>query len=93
MKRIKILCLATMLPLLAMAGSSSDDDFGVWAETGIQKSLSRQWSVGVSTELRAEQNTRWSIGADVGYKPSKYFRLGAGYSFLYRFKPENRREH
>jgi hypothetical protein len=49
--------------------------------------------VGLNTELRAQEDARWSLGASLDYKPIKYLKLGASYSFMYRYKPENRREH
>lgn len=93
MKRIRILMLASILPLLANA--EGEDHFGGWAEIGIEKSLgsAKKWSIGAETEMRAQEKNRWSIGANLGYKPIKYLKLGAAYNFLYRYKPENRREH
>ena len=79
-----------MLPLVSV---QAEDRYGEWMELNIEKSLPRYWSVGAGTELRAEERTRWSIGANVGYKPIKYLKLNASYNFLYRNRPDNRREH
>ena len=38
--------------------------------------------------MRAQERDRWSIGADVGYKPIKYLKLGLGYNFLYTGRPD-----
>ncbi|MCR4920366.1 MAG: DUF2490 domain-containing protein [Bacteroidaceae bacterium] len=91
MKRIQILALMALLPLLAHA----EDRYATWGEISIEKSLglTKRWSIGATTEMRAEERDRWSIGADIGYKPIKYLKLGASYYFLYRHRPENRREH
>ena len=92
MKRtIKILPLLLFLPLLGHA----EDRYGTWAEISLEKNLgpTKQWSIGAFTEMRAQERERWSIGADIGYKPIKYLKLGASYSFLYRYRPENQREH
>lgn len=91
MKRIHIGLILLLLPLWA----SAEDRFGNWAEIGIEKSLgtNKKWSVGLETEMRAQERDRWSIGANLGYKPIKYLKLGATYNFLYRYRPDNRREH
>ena len=75
--------------------AQAEDRFGNWAEIGIEKSLgtAKKWSVGLETEMRAQEQDRWSIGANVGFKPIKYLKLGATYNFLYRYKTEKRREH
>ena len=91
MRRTVILTMLACLPFTVQA----EDKYGTWAEIGLEKSLgaARKWSVGAGTEMRVEERDRWSIGADVGYKPVKYLKLGASYNFLYRYRPENRREH
>lgn len=89
MKHFKLIFLALLLPL----GAQAEDKFGTWAEIGIEKVLPHNWSVGMETELRSEERTRWSVGANIGYKPVKYLKLGASYNFLYRYRPENQREH
>lgn len=82
--------VSAMLPLVSV---QAEDRYGEWCELNIEKSLPRYWSVGAGTELRAEERTRWSIGANVGYKPIKYLKLNASYNFLYRNRPDDRREH
>ena len=91
MKRIQLLALAALLPLFAHA----EDRYATWGEINLEKTLgsAKKWSIGASTEMRVEERDRWSIGADIGYKPIKYLKLGASYCFLYRYRPENRREH
>ena len=78
-----------MLPALAMmtiASAAYADDYGVWADLAVQKSLSKQWSVDAGIDLRAENKlndlTRYGVSVGVGYKPVKWLSLGAGYSFL-----------
>jgi hypothetical protein len=92
MKKVKILCLALAAPFLAHA-TDVEDRFGTWTEIGISKEVTKTFDVGLNTELRAQEDARWSLGASLDYKPIKYLKLGASYSFMYRYKPENRREH
>lgn len=92
MKKVKILCLALAAPFLAHA-TDVEDRFGTWTEIGISKEVTKTFDVGLNTEIRAQEDARWSLGASLDYKPIKYLKLGASYSFMYRYKPENRREH
>ena len=86
-----ILPLLALMPLAVQA--EGDDNGALWTEIGIQKSVNKQWNVGLETEMRAQKETRWSIGANATYKPVKYFKLGAGYNFLYRKSPAEDKPH
>ncbi len=86
-----ILAVALFLPSLLWA--EGEDNFGVWTEISLSKSLSRQWRLGVDAEFRSQEKLRGAIGASAEYKPCKYFKAGAYYSFMYSLKPEVRKEH
>ena len=88
-KRLILAAALVVMPFLAKAG---DDNFGTWAEIGIQKDLSLKWDMGLETEYRSQERDRWSIGANVGFKPIKYLKFGAAYNFLYSHRPEERKE-
>ena len=90
-KSLLILPLLALMPLAAHA--EGDDEGALWTEIGIQKSVNKQWNVGLETEMRAQKEARWSIGANTTYKPIKYFKLGAGYNFLYRKSPAEDKPH
>ena len=74
------------MPMMAWAEGS--DDFGVWAEMSVEKSINKKWSVGMETEFRAQEKDRWSIGTGLEYKPMKHLKLGASYNFLYAYRPD-----
>ncbi len=80
--------LTALLLLLMSLDVSAEDNFGTWAELGIQKELSPYWDLGGEFEYRSQEKDRFGIGVGVGYNPSKYFKLGASYNFLYSHKPE-----
>ena len=87
MKKLRyISLLIVLMPMMAWAEGS--DDFGVWTELGIEKSLSKKWSVGMETEYRAQKKDRWAIGAGLEYKFSKHLKLGTSYNFLYAYRPD-----
>ncbi|MBR3546417.1 MAG: DUF2490 domain-containing protein [Bacteroidaceae bacterium] len=87
MKKIRcISLLALLMPMMAWAEGS--DDFGVWAEMSVEKSINKKWSVGMETEFRAQEKDRWSIGTGLEYKPMKHLKLGASYNFLYAYRPD-----
>lgn len=90
-KTLLILPLMALTPAAALAEGS--DDGAVWTEIGVQKSVGKQWKVGLETEMRAQKEARWSIGANATYKPVKYLRLGAAYDFQYRKHPETEKPH
>lgn len=94
MKKSKILCLgiALVAPLFCHA-EDVEDRYGTWTEIGVTKELPKNFSVGLNTEIRAQEDARWSLGGSLDYKPIKYLKFGASYNFIYRYKPENRREH
>lgn len=85
--------LAALILLPASLWAEGSDDFGVWTEIGLSKSLSKQWSLGVDAEFRSQAKLRGSIGANAEYKPCKYFKAGVFYTFIYSMKPEKREEH
>lgn len=90
-KSLLILPLMAILPAAAQA--EGNDEGAVWTEIGVQKSINRQWKVGMDTEFRAQKEARWSLGVNTTYKPIKYFRLGAAYNFQYRRSPEKDKLH
>lgn len=93
MKRV-IFILLTILPLSAWA---EGDDFCVWAEVGIEKEITKQWSVGLSGELRTEDNSRkvsrWTLNPWVEYKVNKYIKFGVGYSFMDYYRSWSYKDH
>jgi len=89
--KLKYLFLTLMLvPTLASAGD--DDEFGVWTEIGIEKSLTTNWDAGLDVEFRAQNDPRWSAGISTSYKLGKHFKLGAFYSYINSQKPEKTKD-
>jgi len=87
MKRLRyISLLVALMPMMAWAEGS--DDFGVWGELGVEKSLSQKWSIGLESEYRVQKKDRISIGVNTEYKPIKHLKFGASYNFLYTYHPD-----
>ena len=84
-KRLIILLLTFVGVVTGVCAQGND--FGMWYELGADKKLSRQWSLGVESELRTRNNTRtldrWSVGVSAEYKVLKWLKVSAGYTFLY----------
>lgn len=84
------MALAALLLLPTVAGAQSD--FGIWYGAGVEKKISKKWSVDVEGEFRTHNNTRtadrWNVGASVEYKIVKNLKASAGYDFLYDNTPE-----
>lgn len=93
MNKITKLTLATAALLIGSATAAfagDNDDFGLWTEAEFQKKLPYNMSIGVSGEVRTENNSsridRMSLGVSFGYKVNKYFKLGASYSLLESYR-------
>lgn len=88
------LLAALLATATARAGS---DDFGIWTDLEATKALPYGWSLSLEAGFRSENLSRdvdrWSGTFGVGYKPFKYLKLGASYSFLYQYSPSERKEH
>ena len=90
-KTMLLLSLTVLIPLPSLA--EGRDEGALWTEIGIQKSVNRQWKVGLETEMRTQREMRWSIGANATYKPIKYLRMKGAYYFQYRKRPETNKPH
>lgn len=83
-----LILIAAFASLPALAG----DDFCLWTEVGVQKDFSKKFSLDAAVEFRAEdkvrQASRWAVSVGAGYKPLKYLSLGAGYTFIHDYSPQ-----
>lgn len=83
--------------LSVVAVHAGTDDFGIWTDLGVTKALPYGVSLSLEGGLRTMNNSRdidrWSGTFGVEYKPVKFLKLGASYSFLYQQKPSERKEH
>ena len=84
-KRIIALLFAAVA---AVTGAwAQGNDFGIWTEAGLEKSLTRRLAVGLETEFRTRDNTseadRWSGGLSAEYKLTRWLKASAGYTLLY----------
>lgn len=83
-----LLFFAAFLTLPVLGG----DDFGLWTEIGVQKDFSKKFSLDATVEFRAAEKvllaSRWAVSVRTGYKPVKYFSMGAGYVFIHDYSPQ-----
>ncbi len=90
MARLTLILSLLLLPLLTRADDK--DDFGVWAEIGVQKVLPRNFTVGLEGELRTRNTStkvdRIGFGVNAGYKLNKYVKFGVAYSFMESYKDD-----
>ncbi len=83
MKRYLIILLLSANAGLLLA---QDTDWRLWTDVGVEKKLSKKWTLGVGAEYRwkndisATDQIRGS--ADVSYKLNKYVKFGAGYELI-----------
>lgn len=78
---------ALTLALSISLPATADDDFGIWTGVGVEKKLSKKFSVEGDLGFRAENKlksaTRWDVGAGVSYKPVKGIKISTGYTYIY----------
>lgn len=73
------------LILYIVPTDAQTSDFGVWTSLAAEKNFGK-FEVTAETELRTnnqcKQICRWSMGAEMSYRPVKPFTLGTGYQFM-----------
>lgn len=79
--------IITLLAALLMGTPAlAQSEGGLITELGVEKKLSKQFSIGLDADLRTRNNfktmDRWSIGISGEYKPVKFLKLEAGYTLL-----------
>lgn len=87
---LKIVLIGIML----FAGNTAfAQDFGINVNAGVEKKIIKGLKVGIEGTVRSQNNSsaleRLAIGADIGYKPIKYLKLDASYSFLGKYYEES----
>ena len=86
------LCSAVAMPAKAQFDGKEGKDFGLWMTAGIEKKLSKKWSVGAEFEYRLKDNieegkgwgapSRWNIAVGAEFKVLPTLKLDAGYKFM-----------
>lgn len=66
---------------------AQNDDFGIWAETNVEKKINSRVTLEGGVELRTRDDgfgemDRWSVGVGASYRLSPWLKASAGYSFL-----------
>jgi len=78
---IVTLCLGVCWQAVAQS------EVGLLLSGGVEKKLSRQWSVGLDADFRTRNDLktvdRWSGGVGLEYKAAKWLKASAGYTLLY----------
>ena len=87
----RLLSLAGLIAMaLVMAVATSAQ--AIWLDAGASKTWQKKYTVGIDAQYRTsnklESTERWGIGANFGWKPLKWLKVGADYSFLYSHRPE-----
>lgn len=92
MKKISFV-FAMSLAVLAVRG----DDFGMWSEIGLTqnlgvKGLSASADVGFRANNSLRSVDRWSAGFGLSYDLFRWLKVGAGYTYMYSYSDEERKE-
>lgn len=90
-KPIPILCMvATVTPVMAQADYVNEDGDhttgGLWTEVGAAKVLPHNLNLSLDAGFRTtewfDEADRFDIGLSLGWKPTKHWKFGAGYTFI-----------
>ncbi|MBQ8047374.1 MAG: DUF2490 domain-containing protein [Prevotella sp.] len=85
MQRFILSLLALMT--LPLAAFSQSDDTGFWLSAGVDKKITKKWTVGMEAELRTRDDfatmDRLSLGLSSSYKITKWLKASAGYTLLH----------
>lgn len=86
MKR-KLIILVLALATLPFTTWAQSDDTGLRTTIGVEKKLSKKWSIEGEAEFRSRNNfktaDRWSLNVGAAYKVKSWLKLDAGYTLLY----------
>lgn len=92
MKRKKLFTLL-IATLSAISGFAQTDDFGIWANVGLEKKFTKKFSGSIKGEFRSKDNSRevdkWKGCVDLKYKLTKHIDIATGYEFIYSNKAES----
>lgn len=75
------------LTLGCALSAQAKDDFGMWTEAGINKSLTSNLSLSTGIGFRTNDNMqnvdRWDASIGLSYKVCEHLKLGVGYVYMY----------
>ena len=75
----------TAIILTISVAAMAEDDFGIWTNVTVNKTLSSKWAVEAGTEYRTKENSgqmdQWQLEATGIYTVCKYLKLSADYEF------------
>lgn len=93
LQRIKYTLAAALLCLPLCSWAEGEDSYGTWFELGVSKSLNKKFSVDLGAELRTQEKARAAVSLGATYKPFKFLKFSAGYSFIDKYKSSKWEDH
>lgn len=82
-----LLGVAVTLPSMAQIDADDEvSEFGVWTSVGVEKKITKKWSVEAEGEFRTadalNEVSRYSFGLSTSYKMCSWLKADAGYTLL-----------
>lgn len=72
--------------VLALCGTAVAPAQALWLDAGVSKTWQKRYTVGADVQYRTTDalrtTDRWSVGAGFAWKPLKWLKVGADYSFI-----------
>lgn len=88
MKRFSLVALFSFLCAFLSVAQETENTAGVWTEVDVTKALPYNLSLDLGLGYRTidwfDDSYRSDIGVGLSWKASKHWKIGAGYTFLYR---------
>lgn len=88
-----LLAVFALSPIFS-ANAQSDDEFGVWTTFEASKKINKKFKAAFEAEFRTLDGVgsveRYSLGARIDYKITKWLKANAGYIFIYNRKPSEK---
>ncbi|MDE5787766.1 MAG: DUF2490 domain-containing protein [Bacteroidaceae bacterium] len=88
MKRFSLVALFSLLCAFPSVAQETENTAGVWTEVDVTKALpynlSLDFGLGYRTIDWFDDSYRSDIGVGLNWKASKHWKIGAGYTFLFR---------
>jgi Protein of unknown function (DUF2490). len=91
MNREKLLIIF-FISLFFINLSAQNNQFGIWTELNVKKSIDKRWSISAQGEYRTtnglSQTDRWNFGLNTSYKLTSWLKADAGYLWIQNKNPE-----
>ena len=85
--RFMVIAAFAFAPICNSTAQSEDNEFGIWTTLEASKKINKKLKLDLEAEMRTIEGVgnidRYSLGAGLSYKFTKWLKASAGYIFIY----------